>query len=143
MDGSDITDPFVYEIYLRPIEAEVATSEKAEPIPIVLNNIFFETASASLLKRSDPEINNLIALMSSNDNLRIKIIGHTDDVGKEIDNKRLSEDRAKAVYDRLITGGIAKTRLAYEGRGESQPIADNTTPEGRQRNRRTEFIVLP
>ena len=142
-DGTDITDPFVYEIYLRPIEVEVSPAEKVELPPIVLNNIFFETASASLLKRSDAEINNLIALMSGNENLRIKIIGHTDNVGNDIDNKKLSTDRAKAVYDRLVVAGVARTRLAYEGRGESQPIADNTTQEGRQKNRRTEFIVLP
>ena len=141
-DGVDITDPFVYEIFLRPIEVEENPVVKTEPAPIVLNNIFFETGSAQLLSRSDTEINNLIALMSGNDDLRIKIIGHTDNVGRESYNKELSTNRAKAVYDRLVSAGVARPRLAFEGRGEQQPIADNETEDGRRKNRRTEFIVL-
>ncbi|MCB0683816.1 MAG: OmpA family protein, partial [Saprospiraceae bacterium] len=72
-----------------------------------------------------------------------RINGHTDDVGTEADNQQLSEARAKAVYDYLIREGIAASRLSYKGFGESQPLAPNDTPQGRQQNRRTEFEILP
>ena len=75
--------------------------------------------------------------------MKIQIIGHTDNVGSDTDNKNLSESRAKAVYDKLIEKGIDNIRVSYKGMGESQPIADNDTEKGQQTNRRTEFIIIP
>ena len=95
-----------------------------------------------MLSKSDSEISRLSKLLTDNPEMRIKILGHTDDVGKEIDNQKLSEARAKAVHDRLLNKGIAKDRLRYEGKGESEPVADNGTEEGRKSNRRTEFFIL-
>jgi len=143
--GAEIANPFVYEIYLQPIEKEVAVSVSntvSETKPIVLNNIFFETASAQLLDRSAGEISRLIELLDENPELRIKIIGHTDNIGNDEDNQMLSSQRAKAVFKKLKEGGISNNRLAYEGRGEAQPIADNDTKEGRRQNRRTEFVII-
>ena len=74
--------------------------------------------------------------------MRIKIIGHTDDVGKDEANQLLSEGRANEVMKDLIERGIAPERLEAEGRGESQPIDTNTTDEGRQNNRRVEIEIL-
>jgi outer membrane protein OmpA-like peptidoglycan-associated protein len=74
--------------------------------------------------------------------LRIEIHGHTDNIGDEASNQQLSEARAKAVYDYLIQKGIIASRLAYKGFGKTQPIASNDTPEGRQTNRRTAFVVM-
>jgi outer membrane protein OmpA-like peptidoglycan-associated protein len=62
-------------------------------------------------------------------------------VGTDADNLKLSEQRAKAVYTYLLNKGIAAQRLSYKGFGESKPIADNSTEEGRKENRRTEFVV--
>lgn len=140
-EGASLAKPFLYEVFLRPIEPP-AEEIKEPSAPIVLNNIFFEVGSAKLLARSDGELGKLKELMDSNPELRIKIIGHTDNVGSESDNKSLSENRARAVYDSLMNKGISMSRLAYEGRGEAEPVADNDTEAGRQKNRRTEFIIL-
>jgi outer membrane protein OmpA-like peptidoglycan-associated protein len=74
--------------------------------------------------------------------LTIEISGHTDNVGSNLYNQQLSEDRAKSVVEYLIDNGIDAGRLTYAGYGEEQPIATNETEEGRQMNRRTEFKVL-
>ena len=80
--------------------------------------------------------------MKDNPTLRIQISGHTDNSGKPADNRTLSENRAKAVTNYLITRGVAPGRLSAKGFGETQPVADNATPEGRARNRRTELTVV-
>jgi len=130
----------VIEIYSLPKEedSEILVASK----PIILNNIFFETGSAILKSESSLEISNLANQLQANKSLRIKILGHTDNVGSESDNQKLSESRAKSVYEALLSQGISANKLGYEGRGESQPIADNDTEAGRQVNRRTEFVVI-
>ena len=80
--------------------------------------------------------------MNANTNSKIKIIGHTDNVGNDNDNLTLSQNRANAVVNALIKLGINPSRLTSEGKGESMPIADNTSEEGKSQNRRTEFIVF-
>ena len=140
---SSIEKPFHFKVFLEPIPpVEEPVVTEAEAPKIILKNIFFETGSAELLSKSDSEISRLSKLLTDNPEMRIKILGHTDDVGKEIDNQKLSEARAKAVHDRLLNKGIAKDRLRYEGKGESEPVADNGTEEGRKSNRRTEFFIL-
>jgi len=131
-------DPFVFEVNLIPI-----TEKKVSPTPVTLHNIFFESGSSQLLNLSNVEIEKLVELLNNEPEINIKIIGHTDNVGNSQDNLTLSEDRAKAVYARLITNGIDAKRLSYKGKGESEPITDNDTPEGRKTNRRTTFIVVP
>ena len=79
--------------------------------------------------------------MKDNPSVTIRINGYTDNVGNGADNLKLSEDRAKAVVNYLISQGINAKRLTSQGFGESQPVADNSTEEGRALNRRTEFIV--
>ena len=74
--------------------------------------------------------------------LNIQIAGHTDNVGSQESNQILSEERAKSVVNYLIAKGIAKERLSSVGYGDSQPIADNNTAEGRKTNRRTEVRIL-
>ena len=80
--------------------------------------------------------------MSEHTEVYVRITGHTDNVGTERDNQRLSEGRANAVRNELIKRGIASERIEAEGKGESEPIADNTTEEGRAQNRRTEFTII-
>ncbi|MEL7220472.1 MAG: OmpA family protein [Bacteroidota bacterium] len=131
--------PYELEVMLQPIPAKVSAAGNE---PIVLRNVLFATASAELLTVSAPELDRLVQLLKDNTALNIQINGHTDNVGEEAANQTLSEARAKAVYDYLIQAGITAGRLAYEGFGESRPIKSNETEEGRQRNRRTEFIIF-
>ncbi len=130
-------DPIILEVSLIPLKEEVIEIEK----PIVLNNIFFQSGSAILEDISMPEIKRLEALLKNNPLFNVTIIGHTDNVGGEEDNLKLSNDRAKAVYNKLIEGGIALDRITYVGKGEGVPIASNDSEEGRQINRRTEFLL--
>jgi len=138
--------PFLLEIGLVPIpEMTTAGSGETPPPksqPIILKNVFFETASAALQPQSVIELNHLKNLLEKNPNLNIQINGHTDNVGSEEDNQKLSENRAKAVNDFLVENGINPNRLTYKGFGETQPIDTNDTEEGRRNNRRTEFEVV-
>ncbi len=72
----------------------------------------------------------------------IEVGGHTDNVGDDATNMKLSHDRAKTVRDYLVTGGITSQRVQAKGYGELNPVASNDTDAGRQSNRRTEFIIL-
>ena len=132
-------EPFLLEIALTPIPG--TTDESAKAKPIVLKNVFFETGSADLKKESLVELNRLKNLLEDNPSLKIQINGHTDNVGSDEDNLKLSDGRAKAVYDFLIENGITASRLKFKGFGETQPVASNETEEGRQQNRRTEFVI--
>lgn len=134
--------PFLLEIALQPIAP--ADEPDARPVaakPVVLRNVFFETGSAALLPASTTELDRLAALLQETPTLRIQISGHTDNVGDDTSNQTLSENRAKSVYDFLVQKGIPAERLRYKGFGETKPIEPNDTPEGRSRNRRTEFVV--
>ena len=133
--------PYQYSVGLEPIKV-VEDTRKDEPEPILLSNIFFNSGKSDLLPESATEIQNLVNLLNENQSISIVINGHTDDVGSESDNLDLSERRAKAVYEAVISKGIDQSRLAYQGYGESVPIADNDSEEGRSQNRRTEFVIV-
>ena len=109
---------------------------------IQLKNIFFETAKDELLPRSFVELNKLFDIMYEHPTVQIQINGHTDIIGGKAYNLELSQRRAKAVVQFLIKKGIKKDRLLFEGFGSGQPISPNNTKEGRQMNRRVEFVVL-
>lgn len=109
---------------------------------IRLNNIFFETGSAKLQIESTSELDRLVKLLKQYADYQIKLEGHTDDVGDEEYNLRLSEERAKAVRDYLIQKGIDPKRIHYVGYGESRPAKPNTSPENRQYNRRVEYTII-
>ena len=109
---------------------------------IVLKNIFFDTKMYEIKPESTPELDNLVQLLKENPSLKIQISGHTDNVGKTEDNLKLSDNRAQAVVKYLTSKGINPNRLSYKGYGASQPIAPNTTEEGRSQNRRTEVKVI-
>jgi outer membrane protein OmpA-like peptidoglycan-associated protein len=108
----------------------------------VINNIFFETAKATLLPSSYIELNRLLKILNENPKMVIRINGHTDNQGGDAFNINLSDNRSKAVVDYLISKGIKKERLQYKGFGSSKPVADNKTESGRQKNRRVEFEIL-
>jgi len=109
---------------------------------IVLNNIFFDFNKATLRPESTAELDRLVKMMNDVPSLKIEVSGHTDNVGSAAYNKKLSEERAKSVYDFLVSHGINKDRLTYVGYGFEKPIATNDTEEGRQLNRRTEVKII-
>ncbi|HMU45763.1 MAG TPA: OmpA family protein [Chitinophagaceae bacterium] len=120
-------------IPLQPIETNAS---------IVLKNIFFDVNKYDIKPESETELDILVQLLNDNPELKIEISGHTDNVGKPSDNMVLSNNRAKAVVDYLISKNISSKRLIAKGYGETQPIADNNTEDGRALNRRTEMKIL-
>lgn len=113
-----------------------------ENVTLVLNNIFFDFDQATLKAESFPELNRIISAMKEKNTLEIEIAGHADATGPSAYNLKLSERRARSVASYLIDKGITQNRIAVVFRGEDSPIAPNTTPEGRRRNRRVEFKIL-
>jgi outer membrane protein OmpA-like peptidoglycan-associated protein len=125
--------PFHIKALLSPIEV----GNK-----VILKNIFFDTNKFDLQAESKAELLKLVEFLNVNPTVHIEISGHTDNVGAVQFNQTLSENRAKSVYQYLVTNGIPAARLVYKGYGETQPIAPNTTDENRAKNRRTEFMII-
>ncbi len=107
----------------------------------VANGILFETNEATLKPQSYGIVKKMALLMKDNPSWKFSIEGHTDNVGDEANNLKLSEKRANAVMTALIAYKIEATRLSATGKGEVYPLADNNTPVGRANNRRVEFIL--
>lgn len=131
---SDFKKPFLLDIPLEPID----TGSVVE-----LKNIFFDVNKWELKPESKAELEKLTALLINNPNLKIEISGHTDNTGDKKNNLTLSSNRAKSVYDYLITNGkILASRLMYKGYGDTKPKVPNDTAENKAKNRRTEFRVI-
>jgi outer membrane protein OmpA-like peptidoglycan-associated protein len=113
-----------------------------EGATVTLNNIFFAYDQATLLPESQVELARILRFLRDNPRTRIELRGHTDAKGTPAYNLKLSQDRAAAVRDFLVTNGIPTTRLVARGYGETLPVAPNTSDEGRALNRRTEFRIL-
>ncbi len=126
----------------KPFEKKVELSPIRKDDPVVLKNVFFATAEYTLLPESKAELDKLVEFLNKNATLKIEIGGHTDNAGSDELNKKLSENRARSVYDFLVQAGINKARLSYKGYGSSKPVADNGTEAGRAQNRRTEFKIV-
>jgi outer membrane protein OmpA-like peptidoglycan-associated protein len=105
-------------------------------------NIEFDFGSAEINPESYPIIENVAEAMRQNEAIFIQVVGHTDNVGSEKDNRELSLDRARSVKSALVGLGIDSKRIRTAGKGESEPIAPNDTDENRRKNRRTEFIII-
>jgi outer membrane protein OmpA-like peptidoglycan-associated protein len=109
---------------------------------IILKNIFFDFDKASIRPESVNELERLIKLLNDNPALKIELSSHTDSRGSDDYNMKLSDNRSKSVVEFLISKGIAASRLVPKGYGETKPIDSNENEEGRQNNRRTEFVIL-
>jgi len=107
-----------------------------------MRNIFFESGSDQLSSASNAELGSIFLMMKENPDIVVQIDGHTDNVGGEKDNLLLSQNRAKSVMNELIKRGIPAKKIQYKGFGESKPLTDNATENGRQVNRRTEFTII-
>lgn len=106
-------------------------------------DILFATDSASLRPDLQRDIRAVASNLNAYPNSTVQVLGHTDNVGDAGYNQGLSERRAETVALLLINAGVRASRVRSIGRGESQPIASNLTPEGRQLNRRVEIVILP
>ena len=126
----------------REYPMDVELKGVQENMTIALRNIFFDFDKSTLRSESTAELNRLIALLKEYKNMRIQISGHTDSKGTDAYNLSLSDRRAKVVVDYLVKAGIKAGRMESKGFGESRPVATNDTDEGRQQNRRTEFMIL-
>ena len=124
--------------------SEVLVS-RLEPIQVkrfVLQNMFFATDKTDILPTSDAALQELYTLLNDNPDIRIRIIGHTDDVGKDDYNQRLSEGRSKSVKQEMVNRGIKPERIETAGHGEKDPIVPNDSDEHRQMNRRVEIEII-
>ena len=130
------------ESYMKDVIRDFKLERVEVGAKVILKNIFFEFGKATLKPESYAELDNVVKLLQNNEGVRLEISGHTDNVGSLKTNMKLSEDRAKAVVEYLIGKGIASNRLEYKGYAYTQPIAPNTTENGRAQNRRVEFKVL-
>lgn len=147
-DNIDLTNITEYteierDLYLVPIQQN-NDNNNTQPAnnKIVLNNIFFQRGKAELLPTSYPELDRLVQMMNDNSDLEIEIQGHTNNVGDHDLLVELSEQRAVNVKNYLIQKGISANRISTKGYGPDNPIADNSTQDGRTINQRVEFLII-
>ncbi len=130
---TDFNKPYLLDIPLQPID----TGSVVE-----LKNVFFDVDKWELKPESKAELDKLVFFLNKNPSVKIELGGHTDNSGKKEWNKTLSTNRAKSVYDYILTNGkIAAARLSFKGYAETKPKVPNDTPENKAKNRRTEFKV--
>ena len=108
----------------------------------VISEALFDFNKFEIKTQLYPHLNEIVLVLQKNPGMVIEIQGHTDDVGSEAYNRKLSENRAKAVKDYLIRKGINEQRLIAVGFGKSRPKTDNHTEEGRALNRRVELLPV-
>ncbi|CAN5918717.1 OmpA family protein [soil metagenome] len=130
---TDAGKPFRIDVPLQPIVVDSGSNE--------LKNVFFETGKYDLKPESKVELNKMVQWMKANPLVKIELSGHTDNVGDKKSNLLLSANRAKSVYDYLVASGVDASRLTYKGYGDTKPKVANDTPEHRQMNRRTEWMI--
>ena len=124
-------------------DATVETVNNGEAIKVTFDSgILFATNSSTVSDASKSALRNFASSLNSNPDTNIKIIGHTDNTGRVEYNQTLSEKRAKSVYDYLLNQSVSSNRMQFEGKGITEPVADNSTAAGRQQNRRVEILIL-
>jgi len=111
------------------------------PKRFVFDHLNFESATTQLTPESNVTVSDLVKILACYPNMAVQLEGHTDSTGDPESNKQLSIDRANAVKDLLVQGGIDPARITTAGFGQERPIASNDTEEGRAKNRRTELVV--
>jgi outer membrane protein OmpA-like peptidoglycan-associated protein len=126
---------------LEPIIRNILLDKAVSGSVAVLKNLFFDTDKYDLKEKSVTELEKIIYFLSENPAITIEISGHTDNTGNPAYNQQLSERRAQAVYNYLISRGIEARRIQAKGYGQTRPVASNTTEEGKQLNRRIEFLI--
>lgn len=150
LNSSDADGVNVYSFVAKIIEMEAMKQDiQANEIFEKLNTeghislyINFETGKSDIKTESQNTIDEIAEMLKNNSSLKVSIEGHTDNVGTPAANKTLSENRAKAVMNALVAQGIDNSRLSAKGWGQDKPISDNTTEDGKAKNRRVEIVKL-
>ncbi len=146
-DGDGIADKFddcpsTYGLKSNNGCPEIA-KEDQEILDFAMRAVQFDSGSDNLKAESYNILDQVAQVMQNYPDFNLEVAGHTDSRGEANLNQRLSERRAKACYEYLLSRGLTQDRMTYAGYGESKPIATNDTPQGRSLNRRTEFTVFP
>ena len=123
----------------QPVELN---AKEKEIIKQAFEGLQFETGKATIVKSSYPHLNLLATMLKEKSDYHLTISGYTDNVGNAASNLLLSQDRAENVKDYLVKQGVPEANITSEGYGLEDPIADNSTAEGRAKNRRVEFMVF-
>lgn len=134
---SDIGENFKQDLKIIEIIASIE-----QGLTFRIKNILFDTGKWDIKPESATEINKIVEFMNEYPKLKLEIGAHTDDVGKDEANMSLSSNRANSVVQYIISKGVNTERLTSKGYGETTPVGDNTTPEGRTINRRVEFKLI-
>lgn len=139
------TDDMDYTKMVVPADKE-ATYEVGikidPPKEFVLKSVYFDTGKSTLKPNSFSSLTDLVEILKIKNTMGIEIQGHTDNVGKDEDNLKLSQERADEVRNYLITKGIEANRITSKGYGPTMPVADNSTEAGKAKNRRTSLKVI-
>jgi len=146
VEYKNFTDNVKYNEFAIPAEPSLYTMDiniSFEPARvIVLKNVEYDFNKSTIRPSSFKSLDDLAEVMTLKPNLVIEIGGHTDNVGDDQSNELLSQRRAESVKQYLVKKGIKPERVQTKGYGESMPVADNDTNEGRQKNRRTEVKII-
>ena len=142
----DMTDTATYSQITIPAKPGKFTSQlsiEVDPAKVyTLQNVLFDTGKSTLKPTSYKALNDLVEVMKLKPSMIIEIGGHTDNTGSKEINLKLSQGRADAVRNYLIQKGILAARITAKGYGDTKPVADNATEEGKAKNRRTEVTVI-
>jgi outer membrane protein OmpA-like peptidoglycan-associated protein len=136
-DGGSVDDGIEVNRGTNPLDAEDDVVKVG--VPVILDGITFATGKADITPESENTLRKALKTLQTYSDISVEIAGYTDNVGSDASNQKLSEKRANSVRDWLVRQGVDPTRIVAVGYGESNPIASNDTPEGRQKNRRIEF----
>src|SRR5207247_556217 len=117
------------------------TRDTARGLIVNMSDVLFDTGRYTLRPGAREKLAKVSGILLANPGLRIEVEGHTDSVGGDEYNQRLSEQRASSVRDYLVSQGVANNSVTARGFGKAQPVASNDTPTGRQMNRRVELVV--
>jgi outer membrane protein OmpA-like peptidoglycan-associated protein/tetratricopeptide (TPR) repeat protein len=125
----------------KPLKMDMESKKIEANKAFTINNIQYKSNSAELTNGSKAILEEFVSFLKDNASINIEIRGHTDNIGNPIANMALSTDRAFTVFDFLGKSGIEKGRISFKGYGDTKPIKENTTEQGRMANRRTEFFI--
>ncbi len=126
----------------KPEQLSIRLQKLEKGSTLTLNNVFFETDKFDLKPESFTELDLVVELLKKNPKVKVELGGHTDSIGSKQLNKTLSANRAKAVYDYLVSKAIPTTQLTHKGYGDTAPFTSNKTEAGRRLNRRTEMKII-
>ena len=127
---------------LRSQLSELNPRQSDRGIVLTLSSVLFSFDSAQLTREAQAPLDRLASFLRQHPNREVRVEGHTDSIGSERYNQRLSLERAQSVADAMTRRGIESWRISVTGYGESRPVATNSTEAGRQQNRRVEFVIL-